>query len=60
MTNQSDGDLTERIRERAYEIWEKEGRPDARDAAHWRQAAEEFETAAQELAQQERDRSISK
>lgn len=34
-------DVEERIRRRAYEIWEREGRPDGRDADHWRQAREE-------------------
>jgi hypothetical protein len=29
------------IKKRAYEIWEKEGYPAGRDAAHWEQAAAE-------------------
>jgi hypothetical protein len=33
----------ERIRERAYEIWEREGKPHGRDAEHWRQAASEID-----------------
>ena len=32
----------ERIRRRAYEIWEREGRPEGREAEHWRKAAEEL------------------
>jgi hypothetical protein len=28
----------QRIRERAYEIWEKEGKPHGRDDDHWRRA----------------------
>ncbi len=28
----------QRIRDRAYRIWEQEGRPDGRDAAHWEEA----------------------
>jgi hypothetical protein len=28
-----------RIRTLAYELWEKEGRPDGRDKDHWDQAA---------------------
>ena len=35
----------ERIRQRAYEIWEREGRPHGRDAEHWRRAVEELATA---------------
>ena len=32
----------EMIRQRAYEIWEREGRPHGREAEHWRMAAEEL------------------
>lgn len=32
----------ERIRQRAHEIWEEEGRPDGKHEEHWRQAAEEL------------------
>ncbi|KGF69183.1 hypothetical protein LL06_12450 [Hoeflea sp. BAL378] len=30
------------IRERAYEIWESEGRPEGREAQHWEQARAEL------------------
>jgi hypothetical protein len=30
------------IRERAYAIWEEEGRPDGRDWEHWHRAAREL------------------
>lgn len=30
------------IRERAYEIWEREGRPDGQHENHWRQALAEL------------------
>lgn len=33
----------DRIRHRAHEIWESEGRPDGRDTEHWQQAALEME-----------------
>jgi hypothetical protein len=33
-----DTNLTERIRQCAYEIWESEGRPLGRDMAHWLRA----------------------
>jgi hypothetical protein len=32
-------DLEQRIRERAYRLWEEEGRPEGREAAHWEMAA---------------------
>ena len=35
-----------RIRERAYAIWEQEGRPDGKDREHWLRA--EAEIAAEE------------
>ncbi len=35
----------EYIRERAYQIWEKEGRPDGHHDRHWQQASEEWSTA---------------
>jgi len=34
-----------RIRERAYAIWEQEGRPSGRELAHWTEAAGEIEAA---------------
>jgi hypothetical protein len=42
------GNLELRIRERAHDIWEREGRPQGRDLAHWHTAAAEIaaETAA--------------
>ncbi|WP_448206624.1 DUF2934 domain-containing protein [Azospirillum sp. sgz302134] len=35
-----------RIRERAYEIWEREGRPEGRHAEHWDQACRELQNTA--------------
>jgi hypothetical protein len=32
------------IRERAYHLWENEGRPEGQDERHWHTAAEEWET----------------
>lgn len=34
-------DRTERVRRRAYELWERAGRPSGRDAEHWAQAEQE-------------------
>ncbi len=35
-------DLHEMIRQRAYQIWEDEGRPDGADLRHWLQATDEL------------------
>jgi hypothetical protein len=35
-------DVDERIKARAYQLWEAEGRPDGRDREHWEQAAREI------------------
>lgn len=32
-----------RIRDRAYELWEKEGRPDGRHDEHWHQARRDLD-----------------
>jgi hypothetical protein len=37
-------DRDDEIRKRARDIWEKEGRPDGRDIAHWEQAKAELES----------------
>jgi hypothetical protein len=34
------------IRERAYHIWEEEGRPHGRDREHWERASREIEAEA--------------
>src|SRR3954451_23357975 len=34
-------DVEERVKQRAYEIWEREGRPEGREADHWALAKEE-------------------
>lgn len=35
-------DLDQRIKRRAYEIWEREGRPQGREQDHWKLASEEI------------------
>jgi hypothetical protein len=37
-----DSDKEARIRERAYEIWVREGQPHGRDAEHWQKAEAEI------------------
>ncbi|RUV70509.1 DUF2934 domain-containing protein [Mesorhizobium sp. M5C.F.Cr.IN.023.01.1.1] len=36
-------DRIERIRQRAHEIWEREGRPDGREQEHWERATKEID-----------------
>ena len=43
-------DLDQRIRDRAYEIWQAEGEPHGRDASHWEKARAEFAEAANATA----------
>ena len=43
-----DTELERRIRERAHQIWEEEGRPERREQEHWSQAEQEIN--ANELA----------
>ena len=38
------GDRADAISRRAYELWEKEGRPDGSDLRHWLQAEQELRT----------------
>jgi hypothetical protein len=38
-------DREERIRHRAYSIWEERGRPHGEDSSHWQQASDEYENA---------------
>ena len=40
--------IDERIRQRAYEIWEAEGRPDGRQTEHWQRARDELEPSYME------------
>src|SRR3954449_7047775 len=35
-------DVEQRVKQRAYEIWQREGCPDGRDADHWALAKEEI------------------
>jgi hypothetical protein len=37
-----EGDLQQRIQQRAYQLWESEGRPEGREHAHWQQAQREL------------------
>jgi hypothetical protein len=36
-------DQQQRVRARAYELWEQEGRPEGRDQIHWSQAEQELQ-----------------
>ena len=37
------GEDEDKIRQRAYEIWENEGRPEGRHDEHWARARQEFD-----------------
>jgi hypothetical protein len=37
-----ESDLQQRIQQRAYQLWESEGRPEGREQAHWQQAQREL------------------
>lgn len=41
--------LDERIRERAYQLWEAEGKPEGQDFDLWLRARDEIETAPDEI-----------
>jgi hypothetical protein len=45
----------EQIRQRAYEIWEREGRPEGREAEHWRMAADELGASAAQKAKMDQE-----
>ena len=45
MSEQSD-DMTQRLRERAHALWEKEGCPDGRSDEFWHRAQSEIESEA--------------
>lgn len=36
-------DRHERIKQRAYELWESQGRPDGKEQEHWEQASQELQ-----------------
>jgi hypothetical protein len=40
-------DREEKVRRRAYDIWEREGREHGRDKEHWRRATEEVEPTSE-------------
>lgn len=46
-----------RVRKRAYEIWEAEGRPSGRDEEHWLRAVHEIEAERSEANKEEKPRS---
>jgi len=43
-------DREQQQRERAYKIWEDEGRPEGQHEDHWRRAEEQHEAAEQDAA----------
>lgn len=49
-----DMDKEERIRCRAYELWERQGKPEDRQEEHWHQARDEIEMENEDAAGLER------
>ncbi len=47
------------VAQRAYAIWEAEGRPDGREVDHWLRAEAEVSTAAVELAPKRQPRRVA-
>jgi Protein of unknown function (DUF2934) len=47
------GEDEERVRKRAYEIWEEEGRPEGRDLDHWNRAKQEVRKTDDDLTRAE-------
>jgi len=45
-----DNDRTERIKQRAHQIWEGEGRPDGRAQEHWDKAVQDIEAEGSEAS----------
>lgn len=41
---EANGTMEDRVRERAYALWEKDGRPDGRSDEYWQQAQSEVDT----------------
>ncbi|WP_448204681.1 DUF2934 domain-containing protein [Azospirillum sp. sgz302134] len=54
------GDREERIRHRAYEIWEREGQPEGRGDAHWAQACAEIDAEDRAASASDSDAGIVK
>ncbi|MDE1995763.1 MAG: DUF2934 domain-containing protein [Rhizobiaceae bacterium] len=47
-------DIEQKQRERAYKIWEEEGRPDGRHLDHWQRADDQHE-ATEKVAEESAD-----
>jgi len=45
-----DDDLEKRIRERAFQLWEADGRPDGKEKEHWERARAEVQADQQSIA----------
>jgi hypothetical protein len=50
----------ERVRQRAFEIWEREGRPEGRHDENWYQASRELEAEGDEGGQSPADTSLTR
>ena len=50
-----DEELQKRIRDRAHQLWEQEGRPEGRADEHWERARAELAADEREALKQSRD-----
>lgn len=53
-------DRSEAVRNRAYFLWERAGRPSGREHEFWAQASEEIEGDRQADEQLQRERSVAR
>ncbi|WP_207462392.1 DUF2934 domain-containing protein [Azospirillum sp. SYSU D00513] len=53
------GSRDEMIRQRAYEIWEREGHPEGRPEVHWTQASQEIEREERGIESSNDSRAVS-
>jgi hypothetical protein len=53
-------DILRRIRERSYQLWEQEGRPEGRHLDHWLQAEQELVAKCNGIRVQATDACLSK
>ncbi|WP_263263052.1 DUF2934 domain-containing protein [Pseudomonas sp. RIT-PI-S] len=49
----------DKVRDRAYELWEREGRPEGAANSHWKQAADEIKAEADDASNADTQASAS-
>jgi hypothetical protein len=56
----SEKTIEDRVRDRAYALWEKDGRPDGRSDEYWQQARSEVEAEESEPGNESSDNGTEK